>query len=367
MSIIENHQDAVEKGEIYPQIAKANLLRMRGDYKGAIAQCLSILKRYPDDSDAHTLIADIYAEQGDLGQSVQWYELALDLNPKSESDRAKLEAVQQRMKERDAASAVQQLGLPADRPSPWLYVGIMTVLALIIGIGAYMLGQRTETTGNTPQTRTVAISAPLESATTAGRSEPVTETPVNTITVASEEDRTLLQALAGRLPEGTVLLGAIQDPRTREITLTYSLRPEGREREAAAEIARMTLGQFANVSRVTLRGVRNGKLAHVATVERTRLSSTEVAGWAEANPGVDALSNAILEGEWPTAAPNPDAPVSSDGSTAPPVEPSAGANAMPGNPGPTSPGPGSPGPGSNEIPPSPGTETSPNPGTGNGP
>jgi len=229
------------------------------------------------------------------------------------------------------------------------------------------LGQRTETPGNTPQTRTVAISAPLESATTSGRSEPVAETPVNTVTVASEEDRTLLQALAGRLPEGTVLLGAIQDPRTREITLTYSLRPEAKERLAAAEIARTTLGQFANVSKVTLRGVRNGKLAHVATVERTRLAATEVAGWAEANPGADALSNAILESEWPTATTNPDAPVNSDGSTAPPVEPSGGANAVAGNPGTTSSGPVSPGPGTGEIPPSTGTETTPNPGTGNGP
>src|SRR5688500_5066185 len=45
--------------EIYPLLARANLLRMRAEYKQAENVCLSILKRYPNNSSTNTLLGDI--------------------------------------------------------------------------------------------------------------------------------------------------------------------------------------------------------------------------------------------------------------------------------------------------------------------
>jgi len=64
--------DPSERERLYPELGRANLLRLRGDYDGAIHQCLSVLKRMPDDLSAHILVADIYAESGDLHQASQW-------------------------------------------------------------------------------------------------------------------------------------------------------------------------------------------------------------------------------------------------------------------------------------------------------
>jgi len=151
-------------------LARANLLRMRGDYPAAIEQCLSVLKRAPEDPDAHTLIGDIYAEQGNLGQAAQWYELALDLNPESAPDRQKLTYVQQRINDREVANAAQQIALPPATPHPWLPWAVMGAVAVIIGIGSFMLGMRRDVPATNGKT-TIPVSNPIEGAQRNGGSD----------------------------------------------------------------------------------------------------------------------------------------------------------------------------------------------------
>ena len=102
--------------------------------------CLGILKRFPNNGTAHTLLGDIYAEKGELEQAAEWFEMALDLRPESENDRRKLEAVQRRRFEQDAASAAQQLGIPESKPRAQQYVFVMVLLVVIVGIGSFLLG-----------------------------------------------------------------------------------------------------------------------------------------------------------------------------------------------------------------------------------
>src|SRR5579872_6736771 len=71
-------------------LARANLLRMRADYKRAEDLCLTILKSNPKSAATHSLLGDIYSDQGQLEQAAQWYGLSLDLDPSSMADKQKL-------------------------------------------------------------------------------------------------------------------------------------------------------------------------------------------------------------------------------------------------------------------------------------
>jgi len=84
-------------------LIRANLLRMRGKWDQAAEHCAEVLRLEPSNATAHSLLGDIYQDQGRPDQARHWYQLALELNPASEGDRAKvmrteetLEARQQR-------------------------------------------------------------------------------------------------------------------------------------------------------------------------------------------------------------------------------------------------------------------------------
>jgi tetratricopeptide repeat protein len=71
-------------------LARANLLRMRGRWAEAADLCVDVLRLNPNNPTAHSLLGDIYQDQGRPDEAAHWYQLALELNPGSEADRAKL-------------------------------------------------------------------------------------------------------------------------------------------------------------------------------------------------------------------------------------------------------------------------------------
>ncbi len=92
-----------------PLLARANLLRMRGQWEEAIAVCTEALRQAPRSPTAHSVIGDIYEAQGKFDDALQWYGMAVDLAPDRTSDREKLErivAVQRtRLREQDSSRA----------------------------------------------------------------------------------------------------------------------------------------------------------------------------------------------------------------------------------------------------------------------
>ena len=79
--------------DVHPLLARANLLRIRGRWSEATEQCAEVLRLDPRNSSAHSLLGDIYENQGRLDDAMHWYELALELSPQSEADQAKLNRV----------------------------------------------------------------------------------------------------------------------------------------------------------------------------------------------------------------------------------------------------------------------------------
>jgi hypothetical protein len=74
-------------------LAEANLLRMRGQWEEAEARCIEVMRLSAHSVHAHSLLGDIYRDQGRLDEAAQWYQMALDLQPDSGADRVKLAAV----------------------------------------------------------------------------------------------------------------------------------------------------------------------------------------------------------------------------------------------------------------------------------
>ncbi|MCC2668969.1 MAG: hypothetical protein K0Q72_1440, partial [Armatimonadetes bacterium] len=82
------------------RLLRANLLRMRGKWDLAADQCADVLRLDPGNSSAHSLLGDIYQDQGRMDEARHWYQLALELSPSSDAARAKLARTEEMLEAR---------------------------------------------------------------------------------------------------------------------------------------------------------------------------------------------------------------------------------------------------------------------------
>jgi RNA polymerase subunit RPABC4/transcription elongation factor Spt4 len=277
---------------VYPELARANLLRMRGEYKLAEDICLSILRKHPNSATANTLLGDICAEKGDLKQAADWYEMALDVTPDSSSDRAKLDSVRRRIKEHETAETAKHLGLPESRPKVGLFVG---------GVVVFLLGERTNQRRTAARDVTVPVSVPQETsrseAGAAGTNGDTTSAPVPTELLGM-----VREALGG---EASRVVAASRFPDTFGVLLVFTVTGTEDPRRLGAELARLALEKVSDAPSVTLMAMRSGRIAYSAVAPRERFQATRSEDWKAANAeNPAALADAILTEEWPPAAPS---------------------------------------------------------------
>lgn len=120
---------AADTRQIESLLAAANLMRMRGQWKDAEARCVEVIRADPNNQHAHSLLGDIYRDQGQFEEARQWYQMALDLNPKNDADRVKLAEVE-RERARQAADGAKRSARTASSPlgSPSLALGTQKLL-----------------------------------------------------------------------------------------------------------------------------------------------------------------------------------------------------------------------------------------------
>ncbi|MEO7453713.1 MAG: tetratricopeptide repeat protein [Fimbriimonadales bacterium] len=121
---------------VYPEIARANLLRLKGDLDSAEKVCLAVLRRFPNNPAAHGMMGDLCFEAGKLENAKQWYEMALDLTPNDEGLRRKLKAI-------DESSAKQMsdaglAGLEIQPRSGGTIAAMIGVVVLIVALAGLM-------------------------------------------------------------------------------------------------------------------------------------------------------------------------------------------------------------------------------------
>ncbi|HMS54026.1 MAG TPA: tetratricopeptide repeat protein [Fimbriimonadaceae bacterium] len=285
--------------EIYPELARANLLRMRGEYKQAEDVCLAILRRFPNNATANTLLGDICAERGDLEQAAEWYELAIDLMPESASEKAKLAKVRERMQERQAAKAAHEFELHRKSNAPMLaMVGVVAFVAF--GLIAFLVGRNLAPPTAKGVLEIPKVEQPQKENVPMSQSGPIpqpsSEQPEGKTTgtmVRLEDDEVILNNLAQRSPEGVLLIEATQDKRTLGLRLTYALDDGVDPRVIGAKLGASAMAAYPDAGRIVVRGVRERRVVYMATVARSDYEST-----VGQNLSDDALADQLLIEEW---------------------------------------------------------------------
>jgi hypothetical protein len=282
-------------------LAKVNLLRIRGDFSSAKTLCLSILKRYPESVDAHVMMGDLHSEQAELAPAAEWYSLALDLDPKAPSVAVKLARVQAGLditKQAVSSRALIQIG---KKTSPWLFVAALAS-ALSIGSIAYIAGLKNppNQSGNYVREK---ISAPptnaspqvpiLGSGSNSVQLPPVEQKspPKSDITPVKEspkenkgnipnglvsQDQTLFDQIYQKTTYSKNLISILTDPRSQSMIITYSVKEGEHGRYIGAILADVAMEYDTKALQVTVRGVRNGLLSYMADVPKEKIMQLEI-------------------------------------------------------------------------------------------
>lgn len=149
--------------EVYSLLATANLYRIRGLWQEAENKCIEVLRRYPNNPTAHSLLGDIYADQGRWEEASEWYELAVELSPASTVDRKKLERVKDILEGREKRAKERMVSWGA------VAFAFMTISFAIFLFfrwreeKAYIHFSRPQVLSNAPSPSTPSIPLPQES------------------------------------------------------------------------------------------------------------------------------------------------------------------------------------------------------------
>ena len=292
----EEHNTEGSDSAVYTELARANLLRMRGEWKQAEDQCINILKRFPNNASANTLLGDISAEQGDLTQAVQWYELSLDLLPEDDAVKGKLKAVRERIDLHETATTAKELGLPNSGNRKNLYIAVILALVLLVGGAGYVFGSKRGETNAKHTTLTSTVKVPPQ-----GSGDDGADTSAGGI---GEESRTgggdvlLLKRLASATPDGAKVLTVFQDPRNKAATVIYTTG-DSDYKALGARLAKSLLEVESDSLNVTVRAMRAGSLVYTADVLRSRMNETTTQSWLAQNQSdPNAWIDFVLMNEW---------------------------------------------------------------------
>lgn len=290
---------------LHSDLARVNLLRIRGDISSAKTLCLSILKRFPESVDAHVMMGDLHAEQADLVPAVEWYALALDLDRTAPGVEVKLARIKSAIDISNQANKSKISQMMSRKTSPWLYAAIF---ASVLGIGsvAYIAGSQkppanptsnrapirdriTSPTSTSSNPSTTFVAAAVPPANSGNSSGPIPDSsPVQSPNVAANkggkapddpkfvaEDSMLMDQISKRTELAKHIISVILEPRSNSLILTFNVRTEDHGRYTGAILADTAMEYDTKVLKVVLRGVRNGILSYVGDVTREKIIEIE--------------------------------------------------------------------------------------------
>lgn len=300
---------------IYPELARANLLRMRGEYKSAIDQCRTILRKFPNNVTANQLLGDLCVESGDLPQAKEWYELALDIAPNHVQVQKKLLDVRKQLEKDETQGLVEQIGLPPTKSRNGLWASLLALLVIGVGIIAYILGTQKPVAERTGAPKQTSFTAPIVRA-EPEPTQPPAPTSAAPVNPGSAEENSLLQLIVQRSTNGGRIIGLTTDPRTSVTSITFRIEPADEPRLIASEIAAITLENSPQTRLVTLRGLAGTTLSYMADVRRETYEETKLETWRQANGSDPAIiAGHVISQEWPSPTPS-EPPAETAGSTA---------------------------------------------------
>ncbi|MHB1000628.1 MAG: tetratricopeptide repeat protein [Armatimonadota bacterium] len=116
--------------KVHALLISSNLMKLRGDLDGAIQECIKALRVNPDSLEAHSLLGDIYRDQGNIEEAERWYQLALDLKPDSAVDTRRLE--QLKCLNNTGQAAPDKTPIASAAMINWVTVGVLSAIILVL-------------------------------------------------------------------------------------------------------------------------------------------------------------------------------------------------------------------------------------------
>lgn len=287
--------------EVENALAKANVLRMRGEVGLAKELCREILTHVPESEYTHALMGDIWADEGRLDEAIKWYELAASYHPESELIRQRLNTAHQHQKEAEAFETAQKLGIPTTKNKILGFTAVMLAMVAAIAGISFFLGRKLKD-GESPGkviTREIA-------------GNPVEQQATNPSVQTNEpsgiaDDKALLDDLRKIEALGENVLAAWTDPRGGGLVVTL-LGVNDRPLETVADSAARILDSRPTVEKVFVRLVDGTKTIGVAELSRKNLDRVRTSN--------DPLTSA-LDSPWPPSPTSEPAPKPTEQSTDP--------------------------------------------------
>lgn len=276
---------------VYPDIARANLARMKGNEEEAERICLGILKRYPNNVSAHILLGDIHSDSGRLEEAMQWYDLASALAPENTILKQKLERVRESLHRQNETDAAARLEVSESKSHVWTSVGIV-LLILAFGALTFWYGKMRAEAGlreSLASTEPIDINGVVPPKSTIPKEEPAPpaqdEPPADQPPTASQsspgvatmtpDEQALLQAVKRMVgnAEGQALSVVWSSP----VAVVNGVRPEGWTEDDVALFvalaAKAVLDAAADVSVVEVRIFGSTGLLHASRIPRDRMAA----------------------------------------------------------------------------------------------
>lgn len=271
-------------------LGKANLLRMRGNYKEAHDLCLSILRKAPNNVTAHSLLGDIAYEQDDLKHAAEWYELASDLDPNATREKQLLERIRQRLQESEHLQTLEQLGVETKAPAVNRYIYGGIVLILIVSVLGYVIGnsvranQGTQANNNSRPITIPPTQDPMEEPEV---TEPTNVPPSPALTGPITDQSAL--AILKQAPRGNLIISCVDLPDRGELVVTARTNPEENVSVTALLIASDVFVNKTDTRVATIRLVQDERVVFSGEVTREAYDEAQALS-AQGQPDLQSLA-----------------------------------------------------------------------------
>lgn len=269
--------------DVEAALAAANLCRMRGMWQEAEAKGIDVLRLDPNNVHAHSLIGDLYRDQGRLDEAAQWYRMALDLSPESRADRAKLQQVEADIARRppqDVGTRLMPTGATVGTQklmgaSPVFWVRVLAVTSIVFLVGVVLLlafgRSRGKNMPSVPVTNAPVVSSPDlhagPGAPLPAGSAPVTSGMGTRVYATSEattsDEMNLYQAISSAVQgRGTSVAGVIMSHRDSRVTVILMRQADAGGDRGSAMVDGLAVAHVV--------GARATGWKHVSVSERVR-------------------------------------------------------------------------------------------------
>ncbi len=222
-------------------LAAASVCKLKGEWQAAIDKCIYVLALDEDNAAAHSLLGDIYCEQGHLSEAMHWYKLALDLNPDSAVDRARLDRLltQPHAGSPSQTSRRSELAGTARRviAEAGLAIGVLLLITTLWPIISRPKEAQEDKPPQHPQTVQLPVTVPDDTP----NPQPPAARPLRPL--MSRHEDALMQAMnaSPALGRRSLLVESITtDPRDRSAVITCACPADGKE-SADLSLARAAL------------------------------------------------------------------------------------------------------------------------------